>query len=919
MVGFDAFSNINSRARATISGTSSVPSSYTLGGGAGNSMGAGPGAAGPVRGTAAAGLASRGSAVSPGAFSIATEEAEDSIQSNYNYNDSGVGDSGVYQDEGESDGDEDEEEDGDDQFVADRTATANNTTSRSRMHHRSQASHRDGNAMEDSHASRTSIGSHNFRNAASHAHNHSSSIGDAYHIGANLDGASSSTSGAAIGMGSGASAGLRIGMRVMSRYGGGTEWYPGSIARDNGDGTFEINYDDGDSEEAVPSHRLRVIDTGNDSGDGDDSSATNGDEGNTSSGKDRLQLDITSATRHEATTQLQVASISPAKFGRVIMFSSPTSSSAAGVTPVSPSQTVRSPAQVSVQQQQMPVSGSENAGSSSADHNASASDADGDGDDDIIDETETQLLSRDLRPSERHLSPSKAQQQQQEGAGTISAGSPQLRPSTATAAAAAGVNRSTVNGSSISGNARGSPSIGRSLARPSLHTVASAGAMTVAETDYSVDGFDADGHDGEGDDVSVPLASKHAAAATSSSSSGQGVHRVPGSSPAPVARSEMAIQTEPDTGGGSQPPHAYSHPWNPALGPYPPYGYHHQQQPAQQQGYPAYGYPPSSHSGYTRTTPAVPPPPPPQQQQYPYPGYAYPPTHLQPMPSLVSSMAPVFPALGMGTSALSALLSSMKGSGCSSNNGVGGSSTTGVAVGKPASRGGEAAPPPVPPAAGSASAASASSTTVYLRALAEALAKHPAASAAAPNASGALPEGAGAVPNAVAAAAAIAGLTPSAAAAAAGLHPSVVNALTNYQATLAASDLAFGRQIQMLKSQAARNRAALTAAANGFTRPSAGSPQAASSAAVADYDRHRDKSVPVHDGDRVMTLTAPATASASRTLAQAHTSSVAASHAHVAYNSLADTKAYIESERIRRGLQQRSFQEALKQVVLHEA
>lgn len=50
---------------------------------------------------------------------------------------------------------------------------------------------------------------------------------------------------------------LQSGARVQARYGGGPEWYAGSIVSNNGDGTYSVTYDDGDSEEAVPRHRIR--------------------------------------------------------------------------------------------------------------------------------------------------------------------------------------------------------------------------------------------------------------------------------------------------------------------------------------------------------------------------------------------------------------------------------------------------------------------------------------------------------------------------------------------------------------------------------------------------------------------------------------------------------------------------------------
>ena len=47
--------------------------------------------------------------------------------------------------------------------------------------------------------------------------------------------------------------------KVECNYGGEGKWYPGSIAKVNSDGTFNISYDDGDSEENVPADRIRSL------------------------------------------------------------------------------------------------------------------------------------------------------------------------------------------------------------------------------------------------------------------------------------------------------------------------------------------------------------------------------------------------------------------------------------------------------------------------------------------------------------------------------------------------------------------------------------------------------------------------------------------------------------------------------------
>jgi len=47
-------------------------------------------------------------------------------------------------------------------------------------------------------------------------------------------------------------------MKVAAKYGGGAKYYPGVITRDNGDGTYAIKYDDGDTEDAVKRPLIRT-------------------------------------------------------------------------------------------------------------------------------------------------------------------------------------------------------------------------------------------------------------------------------------------------------------------------------------------------------------------------------------------------------------------------------------------------------------------------------------------------------------------------------------------------------------------------------------------------------------------------------------------------------------------------------------
>ena len=51
---------------------------------------------------------------------------------------------------------------------------------------------------------------------------------------------------------------LRTGMNVAAKYGGGAKYYPGVITRDNGDETYAISYNDGDTEDAVKRPLIRT-------------------------------------------------------------------------------------------------------------------------------------------------------------------------------------------------------------------------------------------------------------------------------------------------------------------------------------------------------------------------------------------------------------------------------------------------------------------------------------------------------------------------------------------------------------------------------------------------------------------------------------------------------------------------------------
>ncbi|KAH8065394.1 tudor domain-containing protein [Aureococcus anophagefferens] len=69
------------------------------------------------------------------------------------------------------------------------------------------------------------------------------------------------------GGGGGGGGKLREGDKVEARYRGREKYYPGKIARDRGDGTFDINYDDGERETRVEERLIRAKDGGGGSSD----------------------------------------------------------------------------------------------------------------------------------------------------------------------------------------------------------------------------------------------------------------------------------------------------------------------------------------------------------------------------------------------------------------------------------------------------------------------------------------------------------------------------------------------------------------------------------------------------------------------------------------------------------------------------
>jgi WD40 repeat protein len=53
---------------------------------------------------------------------------------------------------------------------------------------------------------------------------------------------------------------LVVGSKVEARYRGKTKWYPGVITRDRGDGTYDVDYDDGEKETRVTEEMIRSRD-----------------------------------------------------------------------------------------------------------------------------------------------------------------------------------------------------------------------------------------------------------------------------------------------------------------------------------------------------------------------------------------------------------------------------------------------------------------------------------------------------------------------------------------------------------------------------------------------------------------------------------------------------------------------------------
>ena len=58
---------------------------------------------------------------------------------------------------------------------------------------------------------------------------------------------------------------MRVGTRVEARYRGRSKKYPGKISRVHADGTFDVSYDDGESETRVEARLITALDAGSDS------------------------------------------------------------------------------------------------------------------------------------------------------------------------------------------------------------------------------------------------------------------------------------------------------------------------------------------------------------------------------------------------------------------------------------------------------------------------------------------------------------------------------------------------------------------------------------------------------------------------------------------------------------------------------
>ena len=60
----------------------------------------------------------------------------------------------------------------------------------------------------------------------------------------------------------GGDVGYNEGSKVEANYRGRGKFYPGRVKRDRGDGTYDIEYDDGERETRLPSDGIRKVEIG---------------------------------------------------------------------------------------------------------------------------------------------------------------------------------------------------------------------------------------------------------------------------------------------------------------------------------------------------------------------------------------------------------------------------------------------------------------------------------------------------------------------------------------------------------------------------------------------------------------------------------------------------------------------------------
>jgi hypothetical protein len=52
---------------------------------------------------------------------------------------------------------------------------------------------------------------------------------------------------------------LKVGAKVEARFGGGARWFKGRVARAHDNGTFDVEYEDGDRESHVSAELIRPL------------------------------------------------------------------------------------------------------------------------------------------------------------------------------------------------------------------------------------------------------------------------------------------------------------------------------------------------------------------------------------------------------------------------------------------------------------------------------------------------------------------------------------------------------------------------------------------------------------------------------------------------------------------------------------